>query len=149
MNKLIFGHQTVLKPLLISLRSVNSDDGRMNLCELDKNIDENAQQRNVLIGLMTKGYLEPAVYNKGNNELIQEGKRIQCQKESLLQFLRSDSKNLNEVSTILQYVSKAKMLTGFDGDVFTRFVAQIIVYSRTEIGFKLKCGITLKERLVK
>ena len=37
----------------------------------------------------------------------------------------------------------------FDGDVFKRFVEQVTVYSRTEIGFELKCGITLKERLVR
>ena len=98
---------------------------------------------------MTKGYLEPAVYKKGNNELIQEAERIQRQKESLLRFLNSDSKNQSEVSAILQYATKAAMLKGFDNDIFGCFVERIIVYSRTEIGFELKCGITLKERLVR
>lgn len=41
------------------------------------------------------------------------------------------------------------MLKRFDQDVLNKFVERIIVYSRTEIGFELKCGITLKERLVK
>lgn len=41
------------------------------------------------------------------------------------------------------------MLKGFDDELFTRFVERILVYSRTEIGFELKCGITLKERLVR
>jgi site-specific DNA recombinase len=49
----------------------------------------------------------------------------------------------------IHYTTKTAMLTNFDGDVFTRFTECIIVYSRTEIGFELKCGITLKERLVK
>ncbi len=40
------------------------------------------------------------------------------------------------------------MLKGFDGELFTRFVERIHVYSREEIGFELKCGITLKERPV-
>jgi len=40
------------------------------------------------------------------------------------------------------------MLLEFNSDVFDRFVDQIIVFSRKEIGFELKCGITLKERLV-
>jgi len=49
----------------------------------------------------------------------------------------------------LQYATKSEMLNDFDGELFTRFVERILVYSRTEIGFELKCGITLKERLVK
>lgn len=149
MNKLIYGNQTVLRPLLVSLRGMNSGDSLASIQELDKKLGENAEQRKVLVGLMTKGYLEPAVYNKGNNELLQEAERLQRQKESLIRFLNSDTQSLNEVSTLLQYATKAAMLNGFDGDIFKRFVNRIIVYSRTEIGFELKCGITLKEKLVK
>jgi DNA invertase Pin-like site-specific DNA recombinase len=149
MNKLIFGHQAVLRPLLVSLRGMNSDDSLTSIRELDKKLEENTEQRKVLVGLMTKGYLEPAVYNKSNNELMQEAERLRRQKESLVRFLNSDTQNLKEVSELLHYTTKAKMLTVFDGDIFKRFVERIIVYSRTEIGFELKCGITLKERLGK
>lgn len=62
--------------------------------------------------------------------------------------MNSDSRSLSEVSAILQYATKAAMLKGFDGELFIRFVERIHVYSRTEIGFELKCGITLKERPV-
>jgi len=119
----------------------------MNLQELDKKFEENVEQRKVLVSLMTKGYLEPAVYNKGNNELMQEAEHIQRQKQSLLGYLYSDIKKLSEVTALMQYASKAAMLTDFDGELFTRFVERILAYSRTEIGFELKCGITLKERL--
>lgn len=149
MNKLIYGHQTVLRPLLVGLRGINSEDSVAKLHDLDNKLEENAEQRKVLVGLMTKGYLDPAVYNKGNNELLQEAERIQRQKESISRFINSDNINLHEVSELLQYTTKAAMHTGFDGDILGRFVERIIVYSRTEIGFELKCGITLKERLVK
>ena len=66
MNKLIFGHQTVLRPLLISLRGVNSEDYLEKIQELDKRLEENTEQRNVLVVLQTRGYLEPAVYKKSN-----------------------------------------------------------------------------------
>lgn len=149
MNKLIFGNQVVLRPLLISLRGINSEDYMEKIHELDKRLGENTEQRNVLVGLMTKGYLEPAVYNKSNNELLQEAERIQRQKESFVRLLNSDNQNLTEVSALLQYATKATMLKGFDGDIFKHFVERIIVYSRAEIGFELKCGITLRERLVR
>ena len=148
-NKLIFAHQSVLRPLLVNLRNINSDDNQESIRELDRKLDENAEQRNVLVGLMTKKYLEPAVYKKSNNELLQEAERLRRQKESLLRFLNSDNQHLREVSTLLQYATKAAMLASFDGELFTRFVERIHAYSRTEIGFELKCGITLKERLVK
>lgn len=148
-NKLIFSHQTVLRPLLMSLRGINSEDSMERLHDLDKKLEENVEQRKVLITLQTRGYLEPAVYNKGNNELLQEAERIQRQKESLSRFISSDNINLHEVSELLQYATRSEMLNDFDGELFDRFVKRILVYSRTEIGFELKCGITLKERLVR
>lgn len=149
MNKLIFGHTVILKPLLNSLRGMSSDDTLDKIRELDKKLEENAQQQEVLVNLMTKKYLEPAVYKKSKNELLQEAERIRRQKESITKFLNSDFQNLNEVSALLQYTSRASMLKEFDGELFTRFVERILVYSRTEIGFELKCGITLKESLVR
>jgi len=149
MNKLVFGHEAVLKPLLVSLRGMNSDDTLENIRVIDIKLEENEKQRNVLVGLMTKKYLEPAVYNKSNNELLQEAERLRRQKESITRFLNNDFQSLNAVSALLQYVSKASMLEGFDGELFARFVERVLVYSRAEIGFELKCGITLKERLVR
>jgi len=149
MNKLIFGHQTVLKPLLMGLRGINSEDSVAKLHDLDKKLEENAEQRKVLVGLMTKDYLEPAVFKKGNNELLQEAERIKRQKESISRFINSDNINLHEVSELLQYATKSELLNDFDGELFIHFVERILVYSRTEIGFELKCGITLKERLVR
>ena len=128
---------------------MSSDDTLESIQAIDKKLEENVEQRNVLVGLMTKKYLEPAVYNKSNNELLQEAERLRRQKESLSRFVNSDTQHLSEISELLHFTTKANMLSAFDQDNFGRFVEQIIVYSRTEIGFKLKCGITLKERLVR
>jgi len=149
MNKLIIGYEAVLMPLLSSLRGMNFEDTLETIRVIDKKLEENADQQNVLVGLMTKGYLETAVYKKSNNELLQEAERLRRQKESITRFLNSDFQNLSEVSALLQYVSRACILKDYDDDLFTRFVERIHVYSRTEIGFELKCGITLKERLVR
>ena len=112
---------------------------------MDEKLEENADQRKVLVGLMTKGYLERPVYAKSNNELLQEAERLQYRKTSLLRFLSSDQLHVSEVSELLLFASKADMLTSFDPVLFERFVDRIIVYSRTEIGFELTCGITLRE----
>ena len=39
------------------------------------------------------------------------------------------------------------MQTEFSDSLFSEFVDSIIVYTRTSIGFRLKCGLTLKEDL--
>ena len=48
---------------------------------------------------------------------------------------------------ILHFTAGAKMQTAFDDALFTRFVQNIIVYSRTEIGFAMKCGPVFRERI--
>lgn len=148
MNKLIFGHAFVLKPLLASLRTLHSNDSITVIQDLDTKLAENAEHQKTLAYLLTKKYLEPAMYQKGNNELLQEAEQWQHQKDSLVDFLNDDNKTVHETRELLQYTCKAKMLTGFDEAVFQQFVEQILAYSRTNIGFKLKCGITLRERLV-
>ena len=94
---------------------MNSDDTLASIRILDEKLEENAEQHKILVGLMTKGYLDRPVYTKSNSEL-------------------------------LLYTSKANMLTAFDADLFEGFVDRIIVNSSTEIGFELKCSMTLRER---
>ena len=108
MNKLIFSNQAVLKPLLFSLRGVNNDDGIERIGQLEKSLEENRRQQEILVNLMSKSYLEPAVYKKSNNELLREAERIQHQKDSISRLLNCDNRNLTEVSEILQYCTKAK-----------------------------------------
>lgn len=147
-NKLIFGHKIILKPLLDSLTGINSEDSLSKILAIDKKIEENGEQQNVLSELRTKGYLDPAVYKKGSNDLSFELERLKQQKESLKRLLNSDDEIQKIVNELLRFTSKSSMLLEFDSAVFERFVDHIIVFSREEIGFELKCGITLKERLV-
>lgn len=62
--------------------------------------------------------------------------------------MNDDMDAVKEAAEITKWEAKADMIDSFDETLFIRFVDSIIVYSREEIGFKLKCGLTLKERLV-
>ena len=148
MNKLIYGHQAILKPLLTCLRSVKSEDGQFSIQDIDQKIAENAEQQKVLVGLMTKGYLGSVIYRKSNNDLLQEAEHLKRQKESLINLLDNGSQHIRKVSDLLQFTTKADILTQFDGDLFSRFVKRIVAVSRTEISFELECGLTFTERLV-
>lgn len=67
MNKLVFGYQSIFSPLLQSLRGMNDKERLLKIQELETVIDKNMEQRKVLTGLMAKGYLEPALFNKESN----------------------------------------------------------------------------------
>lgn len=55
--------------------------------------------------------------------------------------------SIKETEKLLHFIEALETQTEFSGEAFTEYVDNIIVYSRTSIGFCLKCGLTLKEEL--
>lgn len=149
MNKLVYGHRTILRPLLDALRSANDTGAYHKVAGLESRMEEAMERRRVLTGLMTKGYLEPALFNKEKNALETELENLQRQKDSLSRVLNGNLAKTEKVSRLLKFAAKAEMVSDFDGGLFEEYVDRVVVYSRTEIGFELKCGLTLKERLVR
>ena len=54
---------------------------------------------------------------------------------------------LRETEKLLHFIEAAEMLDVYNEESFTSFVDSIIVYNRNSVGFKLKCGLTLREEL--
>lgn len=148
MNKLVFSQKFLLRPLLNGLRNQNNAESFRRIEELEAKIESNLEQSQMLTGLMTKGYLEPALFNKEKNSLTAEGARLLAEKEQLTHSVNGNLAKVEEVNLLLKFVTKSKMLTAYKDELFENYVEKIIVYSREEIGFELKCGITLRERLV-
>jgi site-specific DNA recombinase len=146
-NKLIFGRKLILQPLLDALRGMSNSDNLSRIQELEKQIEKNAEQRELLVKLMAKGYLEPALFNRENNELQMEADNYMGQKEALIHALNGELSKVQEVSNLIKFTNKAEMIDTFSEQIFNDYVEKIIVYSRVEIGFVLKCGITLRERM--
>ena len=55
---------------------------------------------------------------------------------------------IEELQRLFRFTSKGTMMTEFDDEIFLSFVEQITVLSRKEVVFELKCGLSLRERLV-
>ncbi len=68
-------------------------------------------------------------------------------KEALIQAVNGELSKVQEVSNLMKFTNKAEMIDSFDDQLFNEYVEKIVVFSRTEIGFRLKCGITLRERI--
>ncbi|WP_139904017.1 recombinase family protein [Clostridium thermarum] len=146
-NKLIYGRKIILKPLLDTLREMSRSDNLSRIQELDKQIEKKAEQKELLVKLMAKGYLEPALFNRESNELRMELENYIEQKEALIQAVNGELSKVQEVSNLMKFTNKAEMIDSFDDQLFNEYVERIVVFSRTEIGFMLKCEITLRERI--
>ena len=148
MNKLIFGQKFILRPLFHGLRNQNNAASFRRIEELETKIENNMEQSQVLTGLMAKGYLEPALFNKEKNALEAERERLLAEKDQLTRSVNGNFAKVDEVDRLLKFATKSKMLTAYEDELFEDYVERIIVFSREEVGFELKCGITLKERLM-
>lgn len=147
MTKLAVTQKKILKPFSQAL-NVTSDKGcLLQLNEFNERIEKNMEQRQVLIGLMTNGILEPAVFNKEKNTLMAEAKALQVEKEQLSRNINSYRKQAKEADKLLKYLSKEYFTQEFDDEIFLEFVEEIIVFSRDKVVFSLRCGIKLSERL--
>ena len=61
--------------------------------------------------------------------------------------MNGELSKVQEVSNLMKFTNKAEMIDSFDDQLFNEYVERIVVFSKTEIGFILKCGITLRERI--
>ncbi len=148
MNKLVYGHQAVLKPLLRTLRGTDDKDRLLRIQELELRIEGNTDRKQILTNLMATGVLEPAVFNKENNALLEEEQRLRAEKDKLVSFVGGDKVRMKELQKLMAFTSKGEMLTAFSDEMFLGFVESITVETRELIVFHLNCGLNLTERLV-
>jgi site-specific DNA recombinase len=147
MNKLIFSKKVLLQPFLNSLKSIDQANALARINELETALEQNFDRRQVLTNLLSKQYIESALYAKQNSELLAEAEELRNEKEVLYRSVNGELENAEAVSRLLKYVNNSIGLAEFDADAFEAHIDHIIVYKRSEIGFALKCGLTLKERL--
>lgn len=149
MNKLAYSRKIILGPLYDAISKNQEECDLERIDAIDKRMEQLTEERNTLIGLMTKGFLEPALFSKERNALDSEIKNLTTEKTNLVMSFTSGTSQADEVKAILEHVSKDKFDGNYTDEAFERFVENIIVNSRDELTFKLKCGLSLKERVVR
>lgn len=146
-NKLVFSKKVLLQPLLASLKDLNQGEALARLDKLDVALEDNLNKRQKITELFAKEYLEPAVFNEQSAGLLAEAKQISDEKETLYASLAHEHEHLESLNKLIKYINSVGTLKEFDEAVFEEHVEYIIVFKRFEIGFVLKCGLTLRERL--
>lgn len=148
MNKLVFAHQRILKPLLHSLQGFDDKNRLLQIQEYETKLEKNMEQRQVLTSVMASGLLEPALFSKKITALILEEKQLQEGKKQMINTVSGDRTKIEALEKLMKFVLGSEMLTEYSDEIFLSHVEGIIVLSREEIVFELKCGLKLKERLV-
>ena len=76
MNKLYSNRNEILKPLLDGLKQLDNSGKYIEIQKIEKQIKEIQEQGQVLVGLLSKGYLDPALYNEKNNLLSKQAEEM-------------------------------------------------------------------------
>ena len=148
MRKLQSSESKIVRPFAEGLRNTNNKARLQEVLELEKQIEKNTEQQNVLINLMSSGYIEPAIYHTEKNELLAESERLKREKLLVSKNIHGDLTHLEEAQKLVRVLSRKIDITEFDDDLFMEHVDTITVLSREEIAFNLKCGLRIRERLV-
>lgn len=144
-NKLIFGCKLVILPYYDSIRIVDKDRNLQEIIRMKNKLQSNVDRKNDLRKLRVNGFLDGALYNQELMRVEKENEEIRA---ALQNFYKSGEHcGIKETEKLLHFIETTEMLTEFRDEVFTDFVENIYVYTRTCIGFRLKCGLTLKEEV--
>lgn len=145
LNKLIYCYKLVLKPYIEALQSNTTDSILLRIQHLETLLAQNTEQRETLHKLMAQGYIDQILFTHENNALLSQAKLFRSDIEALNNCVTGDATKVYEAERLLHFCERGKMLKEYSEDLFELFVEQIHVYTRSEIGFVMKCGLTLKE----
>lgn len=148
MNKLIFSHQILLKPLLADVRSTTYTVDNTQIVVLDDELEKLKQQQDNLVQFVANGYIDRPTFVKEQNQLTKQMDDLENKRKMLTGSISKGFDNLESLEELVNLTKQGKMLTAFEDSQFDSFVDEVVILSRTELVFKLKCGLKLKERLV-
>jgi len=145
-NKLVFAHRLILKPYTESFNNSPVDLALRQAQRLQTALAQNEEKRETLTRLMAQGYIDQILFTKESNELLSQADGYRREIEALNNNLSEDSEKAAKAKELLRFAEKGVMLDAFDDDLFEKFTDRIVIKSRNEFCFELKCGLTLTER---
>lgn len=147
MNKLRFGNDLVLKPLLISITTSSSKKNANSVEDIEKEMKSNEEQRKQLNVLLTKGYLERPVFAEAHNKLVMEYEHLTAKRDLLFRMDNAGYTMEQALKELVDFLNSAEPFTEWDDSLFERFIEKVKVITREEVEVEFKCGLKLRERI--
>ena len=143
MGKLEYGKKKMLEPLVTALNAGRSKEMLVRIAEIEDELEKNAEHKKMVLRLSAGGYLEPGVFNQQIQELKAENNRLKNEKERLKKNIGDYETGAGEVEKLMKYHAPDT----FEKEAFNEFVQRIVVISRREVEFHLRCGLKLREKI--
>lgn len=87
------------------------------------------------------------MYREELDALAQKEKKIHSARAGIEGDPDLDFDRQTALNELLKYTAGAELLTAFFDEVFTKHVDRVIIFSRKEVGFVMKCGPVFRERI--
>ena len=147
MGKLYSHHDMILSPTLSLLEEIaaRQEQGNAKLYELNTALADLNEKAHTLQRLHNKGFIEDADFREQSDALASRRKKLTDQRSQAIH----GSKALETLDRLRELQNTLAALPEipweFDIGLFDHLVEKIIPISNTELTFKLKCGLELKE----
>ena len=139
-NKLMYVKNRLLKPLLEEL----NDSIQPGIENRNKELERLEAQENMLHEMMERHDISSSV-------ILPEIIKIEVAKEKLrkAEMLYSNDNRKGALKELISILEREHLQTEFSENIFSSIVNKAAVVSKKQIVFELKCGLKLKERLVR
>ena len=146
-GKLYLYHGELFSPTLSLLEEIatRQEQGNAKLFELNSALADLNEKAHTLQRLHNKGFIEDADFREQSDALASQRKKLTDQRTQAIH----GSKALVTLDKLRELQRQLDALPEFpwefDMDQFDQLVEKIVPISNTELLFKLKCGLELKE----
>lgn len=146
-NKLIFGKDCILKPLVESLKRVYSEEEVEKINKIEERLENLNERKRVLNKLISSGVLDAIIYTKESSEISSEERNLLMEMERSKKAIIGNDEEIRELEKLIGILGKSKMLDHFEGDLVEEIIAHIQVVNRETLDFHLRCGLVLREEV--
>ena len=149
LGKLHTHSDAILSPTLSLLEEIaaRQEQGNAKLYELNTALADLNEKAHTLQRLHNKGFIEDADFREQSDALASQRKKLSDQRTQAIH----GSKALETLDKLRELQDTLAALPEipweFDIDLFDQLVEKIVPISKTELLFKLKCGLELKEAI--
>ena len=149
LGKLHTHSDAILSPTLSLLEEITArqERGNAKLYELNTALADLNEKAHTLQRLHNKGFIEDADFREQSDALASQRKKLSDQRAQAIHGSKAleTLDKLRELQNLL--TSLPEIPWEFDISLFNQIVEKIVPLSKTELLFKLKCGLELKEVL--
>ena len=149
LGKLHTHSDAILSPTLSLLEEIaaRQEQGNAKLYELNTALADLNEKAHTLQRLHNKGFIEDGDFREQSDALTSQRKKLSDQRAQAIHGSKAleTLDKLRELQNLL--TSLPEIPWEFDISLFNQIVEKIVPLSKTELLFKLKCGLELKEVL--